>query len=170
MAFYGDPDELDRIAATIEGEADRVRGRAAELVTSSESMRWVSVAADRCRALLRADRAALDAGADRLDAAAAALRQHAQRIRELIALIASIMDTVTGWFRDTAATFERAVDNFVDAAADFFSDGVVDHFVERPRAPRPPWDGWPFGPNDLPPAGDLRWLEVGRLFDARVAA
>lgn len=170
MAFYGDPDELDRIAATIEGEAERVRGRAADLVTAGESMRWVSVAADRCRALLRADRAALQACADRLDAAAAALRQHAQQVRELIALIASVMDTVTGWFRDAAAAFERAVDTFADAAADFFSSDVVDVFVERPRAPRPPWDGLPFGPNDLPPAGDRRWLEVGRVFDAAVAA
>jgi hypothetical protein len=27
--------------------------------------------------------------------------------------------------------------------------------------PDPPWLNWPFTPQSLPPAGDLRWLDVG---------
>src|SRR5919198_4669589 len=111
MSLYGDPDELDRIAGEIEKQAERVRTRAGELDSRAAAMQWKSVAADRCRETVHGDRTHLDDVAHRMDEAAGLLRQHAQQVRELIALIGRIEDAVVGWFDSAIDRFNRAVDS-----------------------------------------------------------
>lgn len=164
MAFYGDPDELDRIAADIEQRADRVRTDGAEMMAESEGMRWQSIAAERCRELIGGDRRALDESADGLDAAAAVLRDHAQTVREMIAAIKRIAENVVNWFNGAVELFNKAVEGFNNAVRDI-ADGIGDALGlgggEPPQPPRPPWSGWKWGPDNLPPDGDKAWLEVG---------
>lgn len=164
MAFYGDPDELDRIAVDISNRAEEVRTRASEMDDKARVMRWQSIAADRCRDLVHDDRRALDGVSERMDEAAALLRGHAQQVREMIALIKNIMESVTSWFRSAVDMFNRAVEGFKDAVKDI-ADGVGDMLGigggEAPKPPQPPWQGWPWGPDNLPADGDKAWLEVG---------
>jgi uncharacterized protein YukE len=170
MSLYGDPDELDRIATQIEQRAEQVRGRAGELDSRAEAMQWKSVAADRCRETVHGDRAHLDDVAHRMDEAAALLRQHAQQVRELIALIGRIEDAVVGWFNSAIDRFNRAVDSFkhavgevVDTVGDVLGFGGDD----PPQPPVPPWQNWPHQPGNLPPAGDKAWLQVGKFMQTK---
>ncbi|MGI5238877.1 hypothetical protein [Dactylosporangium sp. CA-139066] len=136
LSLYGDPDELDRLA-------DRLRDRAAECRTCAEdherqagATAWHSVAADQCRQRIYEDRLAADQAAADLEHAAQVLRAHAQVVRERLALIARYEREITGWF-DRAGSLIRRVASEV------------------------PWSGWPYSPQNLPPTGDLRWLDVG---------
>lgn len=163
MAFYGDPDELDRIAGQIETRAEEVRTRATEMDAKARAMHWKSIAADRCRELIGEDKRALHGVAERMDEAAAALRRHAQEVRELLAMIKNAMEKITGWFRSAVDTFNRAVEGFKDAVKDI-ADGIGDALGfgggDAPKPPQPPWQGWKWGPDNLPPEDDKAWLEV----------
>lgn len=164
MSFYGDPDELDRIAGEIEKQAEHVRTRGGELDTRAAAMRWKSVAADRCRETVHGDRRNLDEIAQRLDDAAAILRRHAQEVRELIAKIKQIEESVVNWFNGAIDRFNRAVDSFRDAVNDAVD--AVGNFLgfgggAAPQPPTPPWQNWPHQPGNLPPSGDKAWLDVG---------
>jgi uncharacterized protein YukE len=172
MAFYGDPDELDRIATRIEGRATEVRDHGAAMVTQAEAMRWKSIAADRCRETIAADRTSLDGAAGGLDEAAAALRRHAQELRELIAAIKSIAESVVNWFTGAIERFNQAVESFKNAVRDI-ANGIGDALGfggDSPTPPRPPWEGWRYGPDNLPPPGDKEWLEVGKFMRAQGVA
>jgi hypothetical protein len=162
--MYGNPDELDRIAGEIEKRADGVRDRAKKLDDDARKMEWHSVAAERCRETVGGDRRQLEKAADGLTEAAALLRRHAQEVRELIAMIKKISEAVVGWFTIAIDRFNRAVDAFNQAARDI-ADGVADALGfgggQPPSPPQPPWTGWKWGPDNLPPAGDKAWLEVG---------
>lgn len=123
--MYGNPDELDRIAGEIEKRAESVRARGTEMIDRARAMQWKSVAADRCRDTVESDKRKLFQAAEGLDGAAAALRRHAQEVREMIAAIKRIAETVTGWFKSAIDTFNRAVDAFNDAVKDI-ANGVAD--------------------------------------------
>ena len=86
--MYGNPDELDRLAAQLRQRAEVVRmsGRHHERV--GQAARWVSTSASAYRSVASQDRARTDVAADALDAAAAALSRHADTVRERIAMIA----------------------------------------------------------------------------------
>jgi hypothetical protein len=166
MSFYGDPDELDRIAAQIEQRADRVRTRAGDMDNQATAMRWKSVAADRCRETVSGDRRDLEDVARRLDEAAALLRGHAQQVREMIAKIKQIEQAVVGWFNSAIDRFNQAVDSFKHAVGDVVDS--VGNFLgfgggDPPEPPVPPWQNWPHQPGNLPPSGDKGWLEVGEF-------
>jgi uncharacterized protein YukE len=170
MSFYGDPDELDRIASQIEQRADQVRTRAGDLDTRATAMRWRSIAADRCRETVHGDRTGLDDIAGQLTEAAGILRRHAQQIRELIALIKRIEDAVVGWFTSAIDRFNQAVESFRNAVSDVVDS--VGNFLgfggdPNPQPPIPPWQNWPHQPGNLPPAGDKAWLDVGSFMQAK---
>lgn len=164
MAFYGDPDELERIAKEIETKAEKVRSDATAMAKQAARAHWHSIAADRCRELINDDMRRLHTCADNLDDAAAKLRKHAQKVREMIAEIKRIAEAVTHWFTSAVDTFNRAVETFKNAAQDFV-DGVGDALGfgsdDPPKPPQPPWHGWPWQPHNLPPEGDKAWLDVG---------
>lgn len=164
MAFYGDPDELDRIAKEIESKADKTRSDATAMSRQASKAHWQSIAADRCRELITDDVAKLHKCADNLDDAAAKLHKHAQKIREMIAEIKRIAEAVTHWFHNAVAVFDHAVDTFEHAAQDVIN-GAEDVLGvgsgDPPKPPEPPWSGWPWQPHNLPPEGDKAWLDVG---------
>jgi hypothetical protein len=166
MSYYGDPDELERIAAWIERRAEQVRTRAAEMVAKADGMRWKSIAADRCRETVRGDRRDLDDVARRMDEAAAALRGHAQEVRELLAAIRRIEEAVVGWFNSAIDRFNRAVDGFRESVSDLVNSigGYLGLGADVAPAPStPPWQSWPHRPGNLPASGDKAWLDVGRF-------
>jgi hypothetical protein len=163
MSFYGDPDELDRLAVQIGRHAEDVRTRGSEMDARASAMRWKSVAADRARETVTGDRRQLDETARRLDEAATLLRRHAQEVRETIAKITMFEQAVASWFDSAIKVFDQAVDEF-DNLVSGIARGVV-RWVGggQPEPPKPPWQGWPHQPDNLPPPGDKRWLEVGEF-------
>jgi hypothetical protein len=165
MSMYGDPDELDRIATQIERRADDVRCRAGEMETGAAAARWKSTAAERCRETIGGDRYKLEQAARRMDEAAALLRQHAQAVRELLALIKRTEEAVVGWFNRAIDRFNRAVESFRQAVDDVFETvgDVLGVGGDRPQPPTPPWRDWPYQPGYLPRAGDKAWLDVGEF-------
>jgi uncharacterized protein YukE len=150
--MYGNPDELDRLAKQIDQHADEVRKRGADIVAKAAAMQWKSAAADACRRAIGEDRAKLDAVADRLNTAAAALRKHAQEVREKIAEIGRIEHAVTGWFHDQLTNLQR-VGHGVESG--------VRHVLGTSGSSEAPWASWPHQPGNLPPSGDKAWLDVG---------
>ncbi len=169
MAFYGDPDELDRLAGQIEQRADEVRKHGADMAAQAVAMRWKSIAADRCRETVANDRKTLDGTATKLDEAAALLRRHAQQVRELIAAIKRIAESVVSWFNSAIDRFNQAVDRFKQAVSDMVDTvgSALGFGGDAPQPPRPPWEGWKYQPHNLPAAGDKQWLEVGQYMQAQ---
>ncbi|MGH3721800.1 MAG: WXG100 family type VII secretion target [Pseudonocardiaceae bacterium] len=163
MSFYGDPDELDRLAGQIGRHAEDVRTRGSEMDARAGAMRWKSVAADRAREVVTDDHRRLQETAQQLDEAAALLRRHAQEVRETIAKITMFEQAIVGWFNSAITAFTKAVDEFDDLVSDI-ARGVI-HWVGggQPEPPTPPWQGWPHQPDTLPPSGDKLWLEVGEF-------
>ncbi|HEV8556456.1 MAG TPA: hypothetical protein VGR06_08685 [Actinophytocola sp.] len=165
MSLYGDPDELDRIATQIERRADQVRCHAGEMESKAATTRWRSTSADRCRETIAADRSKLEQAAERMDGAAALLRQHAQALRELLALIKRTEEAVVGWFNQAIDRFNRAVERFQEVVEGVFEKvgEVLGVNGDRPEPPTPPWRNWPYQPGYLPRAGDKAWLDVGEF-------
>lgn len=86
MSFWiGDPDELDRIAAGLDADAEQVRQTALGLVLRSEQAHWVSASAQRYREVVAGDRRRAEGAADGLERSAHLLRAHAERVRERLA-------------------------------------------------------------------------------------
>lgn len=163
MSFYGDPDELERLAGQIRRYAEHVRIRGSEMQARAGAMRWKSLAADRAREVVTDDHRQLDEAARGLEEAAALLRRHAQEVRETITKIALFEREITSWFDSAITTFTRAVHEFDDLVSGI-ARGVTHWFGgEQPEPPTPPWQGWPHQPSTLPPLGDKRWLEVGEF-------
>ena len=156
LSLYGDPDELDRLATELRSDADSVRQQAAAQMNRALTSHWVSVAATTYQDRL-ADRVAVaNAAADSMDEAAAALNAHAQEVREVLARIAAIEEAARRWFG-------RALDEFQENGIVQGAMGIAGRVVDvlDRVLPDPPWLSWPFTPHSLPPAGDLRWLDVG---------
>lgn len=163
MSFYGDPDELDRLAGQIGRHAEDVRTRGSEMEARASAMRWKSVAADRAREVVTGDHRQLEETAQRLDEAAALLRRHAQEVRETIAKITMFEQAIVSWFDSAIKAFGQAVGEFEDLVSGI-ARGVIHWFGGgQPEPPTPPWRDWPHQPETLPPPGDKRWLDVGEF-------
>jgi len=154
-SVYGNPDELDRLAAQLRHRAEVVRTSGRHHERAGQAARWVSASASAYRNTASRDRARTDAAADALDAAAAALSRHADTVRERIAMIAHAEQAVTGWLQDrwqaaqhTAAQLAGTVATGLDTAVRQFADN--------------PWAGLPIDPARLPASGDQAWLDVHR--------
>ncbi|MEU8182566.1 putative T7SS-secreted protein [Micromonospora sp. NPDC049044] len=148
MSLYGDPDELDRVAARLAARARELRDWRDDHNRRVETAHWVSTAADAYRQRARADSAEISRAADNLEQAARDLYAHAQEVRETLARIAAIERAAVDWFDRTS----REIANQVQQVA-----GVLE------RVLTPPWDAWPYKPGLLPPPGDRQWLDVGKL-------
>lgn len=144
---YGDPDELDRLAGVLRARAEEVRQRADQQVDEARAAQWVSLSATAYRDRVAGKRTAAYDTADGLDRAADVLAGHAQEVRERIAAIARIEEAVTSWFSRQASELVAGVRSGVQQAL----------------ASAPPWSGWRFTPQSLPPPGDQGWLEVGEF-------
>jgi hypothetical protein len=146
VSFYGDPDELDRLAKVLVEHAAAVRQATADQLKRAQAASWVSTAADQYKNLLRTKCQQAQRVASEIDAAAAILRGHAQQIRQMLAAIDRIEQAVTDWVSAVARKLEEALQS---GAAGIGA----------------PWLSWPakYQPQSLPPPGDKGWLEVGRF-------
>jgi hypothetical protein len=151
LPLYGDPDELDRLAGQLRNKAAQVRQCAADHQRRGEASRWVSTTARACRDAIAADRAAADRTADAIEQAAVVLQKHAQQTRNEVALIAKYERQATAWFEHQARSLAGRVEGVLDSVEQ----------VGKRLLSDPPWRTWPIGPDSLPAAGDMKWLEVG---------
>ena len=156
-AWYGDPDELDRIAAGLRAKAALVRDGAAAHETRGRAARWVSDGAAAYREQLSRDRAGVERRAAEIEHAAALLNAHADEVRQALAAIARIERQVTEWFADQRKSLLDRAESVVDTA------GRVLRSIDVP------WENWKFGPENLPAPGDRQWLEVGRFMSRQGA-
>ena len=157
MPFYGNPDDLERIASEINGQASHVRDRATELVNKAAAMQWHGIAADRFRELAGEDRDKLNNASSGLDGAADELRKHAQTVRERLALIKKFEETVGDWFHNAVSWFNNAVHDIASGVK-----SVWNHFFGSEESrPTEPWAGLKYDPNNLPEPGHKDWIEVG---------
>ena len=150
MALYGDPDELDRLAARLRDRAAHIRDEAATHEVRGQAARWVSDAATAYRERLSRDRAEVERQAAEIEHAAALLDEHAENVRQTLAEIARIEREAREWFVATGRSIADRAGDVVEAAGRALQRGL-------------PWRNWPVQPDTLPEAGDMRWLEVGRF-------
>lgn len=154
MGFYGDPEELDRLAAQVTAAAAHVREQTGQVRNRAGGTQWQSVSATEFRDRVEQDAAALDRSAQQLDQAAAALRGHAATVRARIAEIQAIERAVTDWMSRELRSLENAAQSLLHAVT---NPGET----VRRLLPDPPWHNWPWTPQSLPPPGDKEWLDVG---------
>jgi hypothetical protein len=93
-----------------------------------------------------------------LEGAAAALRAHAQTVRERLAEIRRIEAAVTDWFARTERTLAARAGDVMLAVG-----GTVRDLIHGDV----PWGGWPYTPSSLPAAGSVDWLVAGEFFRAQ---
>jgi hypothetical protein len=99
VSWYGDPDDLDRLAARLAADAQHLRDAAADAVRAANTARWVSASARRYREVVAADSHHAREAAFGLDRAADLLRVHADQVREIAATMARLEHAAADWFR-----------------------------------------------------------------------
>ena len=99
MSWFGDPDDLDRLAARLAADAQHLRDTAADAARAVQAARWVSTSAQRYREVVAADSHHAGEAADGLERAAHLLRVHADQVREIAATMARLEHTAADWFR-----------------------------------------------------------------------
>lgn len=109
MSWYGDPDELDRLATRLEVSAARVRRRAGSVRETATATHWRGPAADAFHAAVHREVGLLDRAAAELDDAAAAMRRHADRVRHEIARIRAAERAAEALLTAGLSTLERVV-------------------------------------------------------------
>lgn len=114
--MYGEPRKIRQVAERLEARAGALRAQARELHARSETVAWVSVAADRMRGRAQERRDELHRVADAYEEAALRVRAHADRVQQLVDLIAAV---------------ERRAASMVD--------GLVDGLVDGPPAGHRRW-------------------------------
>ena len=90
MSWYGDPDDLDRLATRLSAAAEHVRDRAAVIRSAAATARWQGRAADAFHASVTRHAAVLGRAAGELDDAAGELHRHADRVRAEIARLLAV--------------------------------------------------------------------------------
>ncbi len=94
LSVFADPAELRAVAHRIARHADHLRVRAAALAIAAEQARWYSPAAAGFRAQVQGITRDLRRGAGELDAAAAAMLRHADRVGSVADLLRSEWDSL----------------------------------------------------------------------------
>ncbi|MDQ3887165.1 MAG: hypothetical protein M3308_09240 [Actinomycetota bacterium] len=160
--MYGDPDQIDALARTLRGHAQRTDEHSYRIRDLARDLPWTGAAGDAFRMRMTCRAATCEVVRDDLLAAATALEHHAEQVRAVLAEIARLQEAITGWVRSA-----------LDAAADLAhrardtrsgTDQVieVDDYL--------PWKGWGFDPRVTPPPGHRDWLELGRRIGERGVA
>jgi hypothetical protein len=90
MSWFGDPDELDRLAGRLAVSAARVRERASGVRSGADATRWRGPAADAFHASVAAEAGQLLRAAGELDDAAAALHAQAVAVRVELARLRAL--------------------------------------------------------------------------------
>lgn len=112
MLGLADPDELDALAADLEGKAEEVRERTRLFRSQVAQVRWRSDGADDYRRHCADLAADLERDAEALEASAADLRAHAEAVRGRIA-----------WMHEQVEELRRRAEEAWDAAEGAFEWG-----------------------------------------------
>ena len=147
--MYGEPARIRQVAERLERRADDLRRQAGELLARSESVGWASAAADRMRVEARERHDELRRVAAGYDEAAQRVREHADRVQELLDLIASIEQQARRIIDGAVDAVRSAVDAVVGGIKDAFTDG--DREAER------------IANTPCPPPGHKDWLDMPEL-------
>ncbi len=165
--MYGDPAALRQLAATIVTSADTVRSDARGAVAEAEATQWQGAAADSHREHVQAVASALQVIATRLDEAAEDLQAYAARVAAVQAEIATAERAVTQYFEGALSALESGASSVVGSVQQ--AAGGVEHFVlgvvdgSSGGAASPPWQSWPWSPDNPPAPGSKDWLDLGNL-------
>lgn len=109
MSWYGDPDELDRLAARLVRAADDVRSRAVGIRTWAAAAAWRGRAADAFHASIAREAQVLDRAAGELEDGAAALHRHAGTVRAELARLRELERAAEQLVSAGVSTVEGAV-------------------------------------------------------------
>jgi hypothetical protein len=109
VSFYGDPDELERLARRVRGQALEVRERAVRARAAAHAARWHSVARERFIAEVEDRVRRVEGAADLLGQAADRVDEQAAAVREVLAGIRAAQGAVLGWVAEAKAAAEYAV-------------------------------------------------------------
>ena len=144
--MYGEPRKIREIADRLDHRAETLRARAAELHHRSETVQWRSAAADRMRQSAAERRDELVAVARDYEEAATQVRRHADRVQELLDLIASIEKQARAIISEAFDRAKAAIDSVVSGIKDALSMGD-----EQART---------IAQTPTPPPGHKDWLDV----------
>lgn len=145
-ALYGEPRKIREVAARLDARAEALRTQARELHARSHDIEWRSVAADRMRESAGDRRDELVAVARDYEEAARRVREHADKVQELIDLIASIERQATTLIN---AALDRA-----KAAYDSVVNGIKDALTPGDEA------DYKLAATQTPPSGHKDWLDI----------
>ncbi len=162
--MYGEPRRILESAARLDARADDIRHRAAELFAAARRTRWVSLASDRMGNRIRREYEELLRVARRYEDAAAAVREHAARVQQVLDLIEQIerrvRALVAGAWERIHTVWDVAVGT-VGAAVSGVVDAVGGVFGTEAEAPDPQeLSDRRLVATELPPEGHRDWLDV----------
>lgn len=144
--MYGEPRKIREVAERLERRAAQLRAEADELHTASETLPWVSTAADRMREQARTRRDELVQVAREYDEAAEKVRQHAAEVQRLLDLIATIERQVRALVSEAISRVRDAVSSIAHGIKDALTPGDED---DKRLAETP-----------CPPPGHRDWLDM----------
>lgn len=147
--MYGEPIKIREIAERLDRRAETIRARAGELLSRSDSVEWRSAAADRMRAVARERHEELVRVALDYEEAAQRVREHADRVQE-------VLDTIASIERQARAIISSAFDRARDAASDVL-DGIKDALTPGDEAAQR------IAGTETPPPGHRDWLDIPDL-------
>ncbi len=149
--MYGEPRKIREVAERLAARAEELRAQARELHARSETVAWVSVAADRMRQRACDRRDELHAVADAYDEAAQRVRAHADRVQHLLDLIADIEKQVHAIIAGALERANAAVDAVVGGIKAALSSGdEADRAIAKTPTPPPGHRDWLDMPDLLP--------------------
>lgn len=155
--MYGDTSVIRRQADRMDERAGDLRATGRSLSAAAESTVWVSVAGDRMRERVADRRTEVEATAEAYEAAAAALRRHADEVDELKRLIEAIENRVRSLITGAVDRLRDFADSVVDGAKDLVGLGDEPSAQDERLASYAP-----------PPPGDRAWLDVPDDLGVRV--
>jgi methyl-accepting chemotaxis protein len=144
--MYGEPRKIREVAERLERRADKLRAEADGLHAASDTITWVSVAADRMREHARERRDELVQVSREYDEAALRVREHAAEVQRLLDLIGAIE-------RQVRAIVSAAIDRVKDAVGAVL-DGIKDALSPGDEEDRR------IAATPLPPPGHRDWLAM----------
>lgn len=155
--MYGDTSVIRRQADRMDERAGDLRATARSLSAAAERTHWVSTSGNRMRERVAERRVEVEATAAAYEAAAAALRRHADEVDELKRLIAAIEARVRSLITGAVDRLRDFADSVVDGAKNLVGLG------EEPSA-----DDQRLASYAAPPPGDKSWLDVPDDLGVRV--
>ncbi len=148
---YGEPRKIRDVAERLAVRAEELRARARELQARSETVAWVSVAADRMRQRARDRRDELLAVAEAYDEAAQRVRAHADRVQHLLDLIADIEKQAHAIMAEALDRATGAVDAVLGGIkAALSSADESDRVIAQTATPPPGHRDWLQMPDLIP--------------------